>query len=128
MIERAFVVVIHLKSNHPPIILRNIPEAINKRLSEISSDEDCFNKAKPLYQDALNKSGYNYNLRYNDAPQTHKNRPMNITWFNPPYSRNVETNVGKRFLELIDRHFPKSNPLSKIFNRHNLKLSYSLHE
>jgi hypothetical protein len=35
----------HVKSNHPPIILRNIPEAINKRLSEISSDEDCFNKA-----------------------------------------------------------------------------------
>ena len=116
---------VHVKSNHPPIILRNIPEAINKRLSEISSDEDCFNKAKPLYQDALNKSGYNYNLRYNDAPKTHKNRPRNITWFNPPYSRNVETNVGKCFLELIDRHFPKSNPLSKIFNRHNLKLNYS---
>ena len=49
----------------------------------------------------------------------------NITWFIPPYSRNVETNVGKCFLSLIDKHFPKSNPLHKIFNRNTLKLSYS---
>ena len=34
---------IHSKSNHPPSIIRNIPEAINKRLSEISCDEDAFN-------------------------------------------------------------------------------------
>ena len=53
---------VHVKSNHPPTILKNIPEGINKRLSEISSDKECFNKAKPLYQDALNKSGYNYKL------------------------------------------------------------------
>ena len=38
---------------------------------------------------------------------------------------NVETNVGNCFLNLIDRHFPKSNPLQKLFNRHTLKLSYS---
>ena len=38
---------------------------------------------------------------------------------------NVETNVGKCFLSLIDHHFPKSNPLQKIFNRNTLKLSYS---
>ena len=33
---------VHSKSNHPPSIIRNIPEAINKRLSEISCDEDAF--------------------------------------------------------------------------------------
>ncbi len=113
---------VHVKSNHPPTILKNIPEGINKRLAELSSDEEWFNKAKPLYQEALNKSGYNYNLSYNNSQQSRKNRPMNITWFNPPFSKNVETNVGKHFLELIDRHFPKSNPLNKIFNRHTLKL------
>jgi hypothetical protein len=116
---------VHVKSNHPPTILKNIPEGINKRLAELSSDEECFNKAKPLYQEALNKSGYKYNLSYNNSQQPRKNRPRNITWFNPPFSKNVETNVGKHFLELIDRHFPKSNPLNKIFNRHTLKLSYS---
>ena len=54
-----------------------------------------------------------------------RNRPRNILWYNPPYSKNVKTNVGKCFLSLIDQHFPKSNPLHKIFNRNTLKLSYS---
>ena len=48
----------HSWSNHPPNIIRNIPEAINKRLSEISSDEDAFNEAAPLYQEVLRMSGY----------------------------------------------------------------------
>ena len=54
---------VHKQSDHPPSILRNIPKSINRRLSEISSDKDCFDKAKDPYQDALNKSGYKYNLQ-----------------------------------------------------------------
>ena len=120
---------VHKQSNHPPSILRNIPESINRRLSEISSDKDCFDKAKGPYQDAINKSGYKYNLSFKtptpDTSRKSKNRQRNILWFNPPYSQNVETKVGKSFLQLIDQHFPKSNPLHKIFNRNTLKLSYS---
>ena len=120
---------VHKKSNHPPSILKNIPDAINKRLSEISSDRQCFDNAKTVYQEALNKSGYNYNLSYNESrnekQQSRKNRPRNILWYNPPFSKNVKTNVGKCFLSLIDQHFPKSHPLHKIFNRNTLKLSYS---
>ena len=120
---------IHKKSNHPPSILKNIPDSINKRLSEISSDQECFDNAKTVYQEALNKSGYNYNLCYkeshNATQQSRRNRPRNILWYNPPCSKNVKMNVGKCFLSLIDQHFPKSNPLYKIFNRNTLKLSYS---
>lgn len=120
---------VHKQSNHPPSILRNIPESINKRLSEISSDKESFDNAKKPYQEALNKSGYKHKLSYIDrtseAPRANRNRQRNITWFNPPYSKNVETNVGKSFLSLIDQHFPRSNPLHKIFNRNTLKLSYS---
>ena len=120
---------VHKKSNHPPSILKNIPDSINKRLSEISSDRECFDNAKTVYQEALNKSGYNYNLSYkeshNDTQRSRRNRPRNILWYNPPFSKNVKTNIGKCFLSLIDQHFPKSNPLNKIFNRNTLKLSYS---
>ena len=120
---------VHKKSNHPPSILKNIPDAINKRLSEISSDRQCFDNSKAVYQEALNKSGYNYNLSYNEPrnekQQSRKNRPRNILWYNPPFSKNVKTNVGKCFLSLIDQDFPKSHPLQKIFNRNTLKLSYS---
>ena len=54
-----------------------------------------------------------------------KVRQRKIIWFNPPYSVNVETNIGKTFLKLIDKHFPKTNKFHKIFNRNNVKVSYS---
>ena len=107
---------VHKESNHPPSILKNIPESINKRLSNISSDKECFDSAKGIYQEALNKSGYRYNLSFQPSqPSRQRNtRQRNILWFNPPYSKNVATNVRKCFLSLIDKHFPNSNPLHKI--------------
>ena len=38
---------------------------------------------------------------------------------------NVKTNVGKIFFKLLDKYFPKTNRFHKIFNRNNVKLSYS---
>ena len=117
---------VHHKSNHPPSILKNIPESINRRLSAISSDKESFDKTKSVYQDALDKSGYRYNLEYKEEPPKRKrNRQRNITWYNPLYSKSVDTNIGKYFLRLIDKHFTKSNPLHKIFSRNTLKISYS---
>ena len=47
-----------------------------------------------------------------------------MTWFNPPYSLNVETNVGKIFLELIDLHFPPGHVLRPVMNRNCIKVAY----
>ena len=118
---------VNRKSYHPPSILKSIPKSINKRLSQISSDKECLDSAKHINQEALDKRGYRYDLSYEVTPsQTRRrNRQHNIIWYNPPYSRNVETKVGKGFLSLIDQQFPKSNPLHKIFNWNTLKLSYS---
>ena len=91
----------HKKSNHPPSILKNIPDSINKRLSEISSDRHCFDNAKTVYQEALNKSGYNYNLSYNEPrneiQHSRKNRPRNILWYNPPFDKESDDFVYKHF-------------------------------
>ena len=54
-----------------------------------------------------------------------RNCSHNIIWFNPPFNKNVSTNVAKRFLNLIDEHFPKSNKLHAIFSRNTVKVSYS---
>jgi len=54
-----------------------------------------------------------------------RNRKRNIIWFNPPYNKTVSTNIARTFLQLVDIHFPKSNKLHKIFNRNNIKVSYS---
>ena len=45
--------------------------------------------------------------------------------YNAPYSANVKTNIVKIFLNLIKKHFPKTNKLHKIFNRNMVKISYS---
>ena len=120
---------VHSKSNHPPNIIRNIPESINRRLSEISCDEETFDEAAPEYQEALRKSGYDYRLQFKPpAPRAatqQRTRRRNVIWFNPPYNKNVETNVGKEFFKLIDKCFTSGHKLRKIFNRNTLKLSYS---
>ena len=54
-----------------------------------------------------------------------KHRSRKIIWFNPPYSMNVQTNVAKKFLNIVSKNFPKSHRLNKLFNRNNLKVSYS---
>ena len=51
-------------------------------------------------------------------------RNQNKIWFNPPFSRNVTTNVVKQFLNLLDIHFPKSNKFHKIFNRNTVKVRH----
>ena len=118
---------VHQESNHPPITLKNIPAGINKRLSSLSSDKNSFDQAAPPYQKALHDSGYQYNLCYEPtAPARRKNRQRNdILWYNPPFSKNVSTNIGRKFLGLMDKHFAKDNKLRKIFNRNTIKISYS---
>ena len=59
-------------------------------------------------------------------PGKRKNRQRNnILWYNPPFSKNVSTNIGHRFLALVDKHFPKDHKLHKIANRNTIKISYS---
>ena len=38
---------------------------------------------------------------------------------------NVKTNMARKFLQHIDKHFPKHHKFHKIFNRNNVKVSYS---
>jgi len=119
----------HIKSNHPPSILHNIPDSINRRLSSISSDTTSFAECTLLYQEALKKSGYSHELKFQQ--QTRENHPNKtnrwkpIIWFNLPYSCYVATNVDKEFLRIAREKFPHNHALSKIFNNKTLKVSYS---
>ena len=53
-----------------------------------------------------------------------KSRKRNETWFNPPWNAAVKTNVGKKFLRIIDTSFSGNNPLKKILNRNTVKIGY----
>ena len=119
---------VNVKSNHPPNVIKQVPLGINKRLNSISSREADFNIAKHEYQKALNDSGHKHELTFSQEPQMKKDKKNNkgrkIYWYNPPFNASVSTNIGKKFLALVDKHFKKS-PLHKIFNRNTIKLSYS---
>ena len=54
-----------------------------------------------------------------------RRRRRKITWFNPPYSKNVITNIGKKLFSLLSMCFPPENKLYKIINKNAIKLSYS---
>jgi len=79
----------------------------------------------------LKKSGFKEELQYipptnaNQDTANKKKRKRKIIWFNPPYSKNVKTNVGGTFLKLVAHHFPKKHPMHKIFNKNTVKMSYS---
>ena len=100
---------------------------MSKRISNNSINEEIFNEAAPHYIEALRKCAYNETLTYcPDVPtnETTRQRQRKCIWFNPPYSKNVKTNVGKTFLNLIDKHFKREHKLHKIFNRNTVKVSY----
>ena len=47
---------IHVKSNHPPNIIKQIPKTIEKRLSQLSSSEEIFNESALFHEDKLRHS------------------------------------------------------------------------
>ena len=37
----------------------------------------------------------------------------------------IQANIGREFLNLVDKHFPKNHRYNKVFNKNNRKVSYS---
>ena len=123
---------VHKLSNHPPSVIKSIPEGVNKRLSSRSSSEEMFETTAPIYREALAKSGYDFPLKFdpkarepNKKKKRKRNRNKDVLWFNPPYSATVRSRIGRDFLNLVSKSFPPGHPLRKIFNRNTLKVGYS---
>ena len=115
-------------SNHPPQVIKQLPNSINRKLIENSSNKTVFNACKNEYEEALLKSGYKSNLEFQkeiSSEKKNRRRRRNIIWFNPLFSQTVKTNVARLFLRLLDKHFPGSHILRKLFNRNTIKVSFS---
>ena len=93
-------------SNHPPNIIKQLPIMIEKRLSDLSTSASEFENAKGDYERALKNSGFNVKLEYHKSQPPKRSRTRSVIWFNPPFNAAVKTDVGKRFLALVDKHFP----------------------
>ena len=125
---------ININSNHPtaphptpPHVIKHILDMISEGITRSLSNKNVFDQAAPHYNNALAASSYTKRIHYNSAQPGKQSKPRscNVIWFNPPFSLNIETNVAGIFLTLIDKNFPKSRRLHKIFNRNNVKVSYS---
>ena len=46
---------INKKSNHQPVVLKQLPNSIAKRISHVSSDGNIFFNSIPIYSEALKK-------------------------------------------------------------------------
>ena len=90
-------------SNHPPAIVKQLPSYINKRINKLSCNKQTLDDSSQLYNDALRQNNFNATLIYeqftnnenSDSNRTQRrNRQRNTIWYNPPYSKNVKTNIG----------------------------------
>ena len=103
---------IHVLSNHPPIILKELPKMIEKRISMLSSSKEIFDEEIGIYQKAIKEDGYNYEMSYqSENIDKTKTWERKIIWFNPPFSLNVKANIAAKFLGMIRKKFPKKHPL-----------------
>ena len=125
---------VHVDSNHPASVIKQIPLGINKRLVNISSTQDDFNRAAPAYQKALNDSGHKHKLQMptennqNNRPNVNRDKKRTkreIIYYTPPFNKALKTNLGRIFLDLVRKHFPKNHKLYPILNKNTLKISYS---
>ena len=57
-----------------------------------------------------------------------RNRKRKVIWYNPPFNKSVQTNIGEQFLNLVQKHFPEENKFHQIFNKNNVKVSYSCNQ
>ena len=88
-------------------VIKQLTNSINKRLCENSANEQLFNTIKPVYENALRKSGYKSSLKYSEDIHQHnsKKRTTPKIWFNPPFTQTVKTNVAKSFFRLLNNIF-----------------------
>ena len=122
---------INKQSNNSQNVLKQLPKSITKRVLDISTSKDIFDKSISIYQNALYESGFKEELKYTPSDKSfqeengQRTRRRKIIWLNPPYSRSVKTNIGRNFLHLLVKHFPANNKMYKLFNKSTAKVSYS---
>ena len=101
---------------------------ISDRISKLSSNEQVFNQESALYNEGLKQAGYKDKIKFvkkDENVRPRRSRKRNIIYFCPPWNDASATNIGRQFLELVDKHFPRGSQLHKLFNRNSVKISYS---
>ena len=103
-------------SNHPPSIIKRLPNSINDFLSRNSPIKEIFDNIREDYQKVLDNSRYESRLLYKETDSnntnsrennsknstSNKQKKLKIISFNPSYNKSVVTNVAKISLKLLN--------------------------
>ena len=90
---------------------------------------EYINPDDPDSKDRGNNGGTRSLVKIGDNNNNHsnrrgRNRNRKVIWFNPPFCKLTDINIGKYFLHLLDKYFNRDNSLSNIFNRNTVEISY----
>ena len=98
----------------------------------IYSSEEIFNDAKGPYEEALAKSGYDYQLKYKkvnlqdlNKQKKKRQRYKQMFYCTPPHDKMVETPVGALILKALETTIPPGHVLHPLLNKHAVKVGYS---
>ena len=116
-------VIIICRLYHPPSITKQLPSMTNRRIPNLSCNENEFNKANSFYESALKNSGFNYSMKFEaSVVNARQNRNRKVISFNLPCSLNVKTNIGK---VSVRKQVPRSYKFNKVFNLKTNTVSYN---
>ena len=65
---------VHTQSNQPPMIKKQLPSMLAKRLSNLSCNHKEFAKAIPEHEEAMRKSGHKSEIKYETSPHPNKRK------------------------------------------------------
>ena len=123
--DNASLFYIDANSNHPRYIKNELPRMVEKRISSLSANSNIFDNAMTEYSQILKKSNYKQQeYQFQEKNNKKKRRSRKVIYFQPPFNISVQDNIGKKFIELINKHFQKDHIYYKIFNKNTIKLSY----
>ena len=88
---------------------------IAKRVSEISYNEDEFEKAIPLYNEALKNSGYASSFTFQQEQPKRKSRARkrNVVWFDPLTATASKPTLARSFLGFCLNTFQATTSFAK---------------
>ena len=95
---------VNAKLNHLLSILKEIPKSVSKHIFPNSCNEHIFNAAALFYKNTLDKI---VNILKNTRLRKNSTR-RNIIWYNSLFMKNVETNIAKQFLHLLDKNYGRN--------------------
>ena len=93
-------ILLHVKIHRK---IHRLPHMIGRRISDLSSNEEIFNQAAPLYNQALRNSGFNEEISYSERnARRNKGRKTKIRDYQ--YSGPKDTKIVVHTVQLYTRY------------------------